>query len=355
MNSLSPKRKVLIVDDTPDNIHVLMETLKEDYAIVAAINGEKALTMALMQPSPDIILLDVMMPGINGYEVCKRLKEDVRTASIPVIFVTALSEAEDESRGLELGAVDYITKPFQPAIVKARVRNHVELKRHRDELEHLVAEQIEEIANSQMATIFAMSKLAESRDDDTGKHLERTQIYCKMLAELLAEKEDFKATIDANYIATIYYASPLHDIGKVAIPDAILCKPGKLTDEEFGQMKTHTLRGSETLAMVVSRHPNNAFVNMGVDIARWHHEKWNGKGYPDGISGEDIPLCARIMAIADVYDALTSRRCYKEPFTHEKACEILQHDAGSHFDPALVAAFMEINAAFDQIRQELGN
>lgn len=355
MNIPSPKRKILIVDDTPDNIHVLMETLKDEYAIIAAINGEKALTMAAVQPSPDIILLDVMMPGINGYEVCKRLKDDVRTARIPVIFVTALSEAEDESRGLELGAVDYITKPFQPAIVKARVRNHVELKRHRDDLERLVEEQVAEIANSQMATIFAMSKLAESRDDDTGKHLERTQIYCRMLAENLSAKDDYKALIDADYVDTIYYASPLHDIGKVAIPDSILCKPGKLTDEEFGHMKTHTVRGSETLAMVANRHPNNAFVNMGVDIARWHHEKWNGKGYPDGKAGEDIPLCARIMAVADVYDALTSKRCYKEPFTHAKACEILQGDAGSHFDPALVAAFMEINDAFDRVRQELGN
>lgn len=355
MSMTGPKRKILIVDDTPDNIHVLMETLKEDYAIVAAINGEKALAMAAMLPSPDIILLDVMMPGINGYEVCERLKADVRTARIPIIFVTALSDAEDESHGLELGAVDYITKPFQPAIVKARVRNHVELKRHRDELEKLVNEQVEEIADSQMATIFAMSKLAESRDDDTGKHLERTQIYCKILAQKLGEKEAYQNMIDADYVETIYYASPLHDIGKVAIPDAILCKPGKLTSEEFDRMKTHTLRGSETLFIVAKRHPNNAFVNMGVDIARWHHEKWNGKGYPDGISGEAIPLCARIMAISDVYDALTSRRCYKEPFTHDKACEILQQDAGTHFDPNLVAAFMEIHEEFDRIRQEMGN
>ena len=346
--------KVLIVDDTPDNIHILMEALKDTFTISAATNGERALALAQAQ-SPDIILLDVMMPGIDGYEVCRRLAADVRTRSIPVIFITALTEEQDEARGLDLGAVDFITKPFRPGIVKSRVRNHIELKQHRDNLQGLVEAQVEEIADSHIATIFAMSKLAESRDDDTGKHLERTQIYCRMLAAHMMGKPEFVNLIDDAYVETIFHASPLHDIGKVAVPDAVLCKPGKLTEEEFAVMQRHTVKGSETLSIVARRFPRNAFLNMGVEIARSHHEKWNGMGYPDRIAGDDIPLCGRIMAVADVYDALTSKRCYKDPMPHDKAREIIVKDAGTHFDPAVAATFDEIHSEFDRIRAELGN
>lgn len=346
--------KVLIVDDTPDNIHILMEALKDTYAIAAATNGERAVAQAISQ-SPDIILLDVMMPGISGYEVCARLRDDVRTRAIPVIFITALTEEEDEARGLDLGAVDFITKPFRPGLVKARVRNHLELKRHRDNLQGLVDEQVEEINDSHIATIFAMSKLAESRDDDTGKHLERTQIYCRMLATEMSKESAYAGLIDAAFIETIFHASPLHDIGKVAVPDAVLCKPGKLTDEEFRVMQCHTTRGSDTLTKVAERFPNNEFILMGKEIARWHHEKWNGSGYPDGLSGEAIPLCARIMAVSDVYDALTSKRCYKAAMPHPTARDILHNDAGAHFDPGVVAAFEAIHMEIDSIRAELGN
>lgn len=349
-----PRPRVLIVDDTPDNIHILMESLKDSYAISAATNGERAILAAQTQ-APDIILLDVLMPGIDGYEVCRRLADDVRTRAIPVIFITALNEEQDEARGLDLGAVDFITKPFRPGLVKARVRNHLELKRHRDHLEVLVNEQVEEIADSHIATIFAMSKLAESRDDDTGKHLERTQIFCRLLASKLGENPAFKNVIDDAYVETIFHASPLHDIGKVGIPDAVLCKPGKLTEEEFAVMKLHTVKGAETLFLVAKRYPSNDFLNMGLDIARWHHEKWNGAGYPDGRSGEEIPLCARIMAVADVYDALTSKRCYKDPMPHSRAVEIINNDAGTHFDPAVAEAFHLIEADFDRVRGEMGN
>ncbi|MBI1317609.1 MAG: response regulator [Candidatus Hydrogenedens sp.] len=349
------RARILIVDDTPANIHVLMEALKDTYAITAATSGAKALDIARGETPPDIILLDIMMPEMDGYEVCRQLKEDVRTERIPVIFITALTEEDDEARGLDLGAVDFVTKPFRPGIVKSRVRNHIELKRHRDNLQCLVNEQVEEIADSHIATIFAMSKLAESRDDDTGKHLERTQIYCRMLAEQLAKLEELKPIIDSRYIETIFHASPLHDIGKVAVPDAVLCKPGKLTDDEFAIMKTHTMRGAETLFLVAKRYPSNEFINMGLDIARWHHEKWAGGGYPDGISGREIPLCARIMAVSDVYDALTSKRCYKEAMPHDKAASILRKDAGTHFDPMVVEAFEAIQHEFDHIRGELGN
>lgn len=345
---------VMIVDDTPANIDVLLAALGDSYDVSVAIDGEGALELARQNP-PDLILLDVMMPGISGYEVCERLKADARTASIPVVFLTSLSTDQDEARGLELGAVDFVHKPFNPELVKSRVRNHLELKLHRDSLEQLVAEQVEAIAESHMATIFALSKLAESRDDDTGKHLERTQTYCKMLAEELHASEIHPDTIDDEFISTIFYASPLHDIGKVAIPDAILCKPGKLTDDEFSVMKSHTLRGSETIYLVAKRFPQNQFLRMGLDIARWHHEKWDGSGYPDGRSGEEIPLCARIMAVSDVYDALTTKRCYKPAFPHEKAVEIITEGRGGHFDPEVVDAFLRIEHQCRAVRDDLGS
>ena len=349
----SKRQRILIVDDTPSNIHILMETLKEDYAILVATSGPKALTLAASPNPPDLILLDVMMDGMDGHEVCRRLKADVRTEGIPVIFVTTLSQTDDEATGLELGAVDYITKPIQPAIVKARVRNHLELKAHRDNLQQLVADQVRDISASRLSTIFALSKLAESRDDDTGQHLERTQIYCEMVARRLMVKGTFPEVVDERFIETIYWASPLHDVGKVGVPDQVLCKQGKLTDEEFEIMKLHTTRGSETLRLVTESYPDNNFIRMGLAIARSHHEKWNGSGYPDGLAGEQIPLAARIMAVADVYDALTSKRCYKDAMTHQQATEIILRDSGSHFDPAVVEAFEEIADEVDRIRARL--
>lgn len=350
---MSKRQRILIVDDTPSNIHVLMEVLKEDYAIIVATHGAKALTLASGPTPPDLILLDIMMEGMDGYEVCRRLKADLRTASIPVIFVTTLSQIEDESAGLDMGAVDYITKPFHPAIVKARVRNHLELKAHRDNLEQLVSDQVRSINSSRLSTIFALSKLAESRDDDTGQHLERTQIYCEMLARRLMEKGAFPDQIDERFIETIYWASPLHDVGKVAVPDQVLCKRGKLTEEEFEIMKSHTLKGSDTLRLVTESFPDNDFVTMGLAIARSHHERWNGTGYPDRLVGEAIPLAARIMAVADVYDALTSKRCYKEAMSHQEAVAIIVAESGSHFDPAVVEAFQEICPEVDRVRARL--
>lgn len=343
---------VMVVDDTEENLDILVETLGDDYEISVATDGEMALQY-VAEDKPDIILLDIMMPGMDGYEVCARLKRNHATEAIPVIFLTALSEDRDEARGLTLGAVDYITKPFNPELVKSRVRNHLELKVHRDKLEILVDEQVKEISDSQLATIFAMSKLAESRDEDTGKHLERTQIYCKRIAETLIQKGLYSDMVHLDYPDIIYQASPLHDIGKVAIADDILLKPAKLSDEQFAEMKTHTQHGATTLTSVAEKYPNNACVNMGVSIAMHHHEKWNGQGYPDGISGEDIPLSARIMAIADVYDALRSKRCYKEGFSHEKSRDIIVGDKGTHFDPILVDVFLELENEFESIHNEL--
>lgn len=348
------KPRILVIDDEPQNIHLLLETLGPDYAVAAATSGERGLHLARSEEArPDLILLDVLMPELNGYEVFERLRDDVRTKEIPVIFITALSEGHSEARGLTLGAVDYIAKPFEPGLVKLRIRNQLELKKYRDKLESMVQEQVEEINSSHIAAIFAMSKLAESRDTDTGQHLERTQNYCRILAEQLLLRSVYANAIDEAFITSIYQASPLHDIGKVGIPDAILCKPGKLTPDEFEIMKTHALLGAETLQSVVDRFPSNEFLTMGLDIARWHHEKWDGNGYPDGIAGEQIPLAARIMAVADVYDALSSKRCYKQAIDHESCRDIICDGSGSHFDPALVEAFIAAEEQFVRIASML--
>jgi putative two-component system response regulator len=293
---------------------------------------------------------------MNGFEVCERLKADEVLKDIPVLFISALSETADKVKAFSVGAVDYVTKPFQFEEVHARVETHlrlrrlqVELERHNLHLEELVTEKVREISDSQLATIHAVSKLAESRDDDTGHHIERTQTFSKVLAETLRKNPRYAGSINDTFVENIYHASPLHDIGKVGIFDNILLKPGKLTAEEFEIMKTHAMIGANTLQSVRNKYPKNAFINMGIDIARSHHEKWDGSGYPGGLTGEDIPLSARIMAVSDVYDALRSKRPYKPAFTHEKSCEIIMEGAGRHFDPAVIEAFTAVEAEFAEI------
>jgi putative two-component system response regulator len=341
----SVKHKVLIVDDTPENIQILMETLKGEYAIVAAINGQKALQMAVADPTPDIILLDIMMPGLDGYQVCEKLKADEKTADIPVIFVTAMSEAEDEQKGLDLGAVDYITKPIQPGLVKARVRNQLELKQHRDHLGELVKERTQELEITRDATINSLATLAEYRDPETGGHIKRTQNYIKILSEKLRENPKFTDFLDDMTLEQLFKSAPLHDIGKVGVKDSILLKPGKLTDEEFEEMKHHTTYGQDTVfrvEMELGGDMETSFLRFAREIAYTHQEKWDGSGYPQGLKEEGIPISGRLMAIADVYDALISRRVYKPPFTHSKAVDIITEGKGQHFDPDMVDAFLEV-------------
>lgn len=338
------KQRILVVDDAPENIQVLMETLKDEYAIVAATGGEKALKVASSDNKPDIILLDVMMPGMNGYEVCERLKADEATKDIPVVFVTAMSEEEDEAKGLSLGAVDYVTKPFRPSLVKARVHNHLELKRHRDNLEELVRERTAELALTKKVTIESLASLAETRDPETGGHIKRTQTYVKLLAERIQPLHpDY---LDAETIELLYLSAPLHDIGKVGVPDAILLKPGKLTNEEFEEMQRHAVYGRDAIASAEKELGENSFLGLAREIAYGHHEKWNGSGYPQGLAGDAIPLSARLMAVADVYDALISKRVYKPPFPHAKAVSIITEGKGTHFDPDLVEAFLDSESEF---------
>ncbi|WP_415718865.1 HD domain-containing phosphohydrolase [Maridesulfovibrio sp.] len=342
-------KQVLIVDDTVENLQILMEALKGDYAVVTAKTGEKALELAVNKPQPDIILLDIMMPGMNGYEVCEKLKDDVRTRDIPIIFITVLMEEADEAKGLALGAVDYIVKPFCPALVKARVKNQLDLKEHNDNLERLVKERTKELALVKKVTIECLATLAEWRDPETGGHIARTQNYVKVLAEYAVQRDCFAAKLNEELIEILYLSAPLHDIGKIGVADAILLKPGRLTDEEFFEMKKHSQYGCDALAVAEKNLGGNSFLHHAREIALNHHEKWDGSGYPRGISGENIPLSARIMAIADVYDALISKRVYKAPFPHSKAVRIISEGRGSHFDPRLVDIFLEIEEEFRQI------
>ncbi len=349
------KPVVLAVDDAPENLHALIEVLKGDYNIIAAKTGEKAMAICSKTPKPDIILLDVVMPEMDGYEVCRQLKANSKTETIPVIFVTSLTEAGQEAQGLSLGAVDYITKPIIPEIVKARVGNHLYLKRHRDHLEILVAERTREIALIKEVTIESLATLTECRDPETGGHIMRTKNYVKALATRASLDYHFTGQLDPNTIDLLYLSAPVHDIGKVGVPDTIMLKPGKLTPEEFELMKKHTIYGRDSLRKAERKLGGNSFLHIAQEIACSHHEKWDGSGYPFGLSGQDIPLSARIMAVADVYDALISRRVYKAPIPHIDAVKIIAEGKGKHFDPVLVDKFLEIQDEFRSIALEFAD
>jgi len=343
------KQKILVVDDMVENIHLLIETLKDEYALIAATNGEKALELANREPIPDMILLDIQMPVMDGYEVCKKLKQDKKTRHIPVMFVTALNEDINEAMGLDIGAVDYIRKPVKPALVKSRIHNHLELKRHRDHLEELVSERTHEVILTQNALIESMGALAEHRDPETGGHINRTQHYIHALAVALKNHPDFEHELDEQTIDLLFKTAPLHDIGKVGVRDEILLKPGKLTAEEFDEMKLHVHFGTETIRCIVAKLGHTPMLKVAQDIIDAHHERWDGSGYPKGLKGKEIPLPGRLMALADVYDALISVRVYKAPFTHEEAVKIITEGRGKHFDPDVTDAFLDQQEHFREI------
>ncbi|MCX7143860.1 MAG: two-component system response regulator [Proteobacteria bacterium] len=357
------KATVLVVDDTPDNLSLMSGLLKDLYKVKVANNGEKALKIAAADNPPDLILLDIMMPGMDGYEVCRLLKEEPKTADIPVIFLTAKSGVEDEEMGLQMGAVDYITKPISPPIVLARVKTQLTLKASADflrdknvYLEQEVEKRTREVMAIQDVTILAMASLAETRDSDTGNHIRRTQFYVKALAEKLRHLPRFAQFMSDQNINMLFKSAPLHDIGKVGIPDRILLKPGRFEPDEFEIMKQHTTLGRDAIEHAErSLGTNVEFLSMAKEIALSHQEKWDGSGYPEGLSGDDIPIAARLMALADVYDALISRRVYKEGMPHEKAVEIIQQGKASHFDPDVVDAFIMIADEFRAIAQRFAD
>jgi putative two-component system response regulator len=348
---------VLVVDDTPDNLTLMSSLLKDAYRVKVANSGEKALKYLAGESKPDLILLDIMMPGVSGYEVIREIKANPATRDIPVIFLTAMSSTEDEKLGLELGAADYITKPISPPIVLARVKTQLQNKAAADflrdknlYLETEVAKRTRELSAIQDVTILAMASLAETRDSDTGNHIRRTQYYIKALAEQLKTHPRFAYFLSDQTIDMLFKSAPLHDIGKVGIPDRILLKPGRFTPEEFEIMKSHTTLGRNAIEHAEKQLGLEVeFLHLAKEIAYYHQEKWDGSGYPTGESGDDIPISARLMAVADVYDALISRRIYKEGMAHEKAAAIIQESSGSHFDSDVVDAFMAIQDEFRAI------
>lgn len=355
---------ILVVDDDENNRDLLSRRLeREGHDVVLAENGMKALENMRTQ-AVDLVMLDIMMPGMDGYAVLEHMKDDPKLVHLPVVMVSAITEMESVAHCIERGADDYLPKPVNPVLLRARVNSCLEKRRMHDQevslkvqledyshnLEEKVREQVEEISSAQRATIFATSKLAESKDPETGAHLDRMREYCKLLSIEMSLNAKFADILDQEFIDTIYAASPLHDIGKVGVPDDILLKRSKLDDDEWVVMKAHTTIGSDTLRAVDTRHKGNNFIRMGIEIAESHHEKWDGSGYPNNISGEDIPLSARMLALADVYDALTSERCYKNAFTHEKSKQIILEGDGSHFDPDVVKAFLAIEEKFIEIK-----
>lgn len=350
---------IFVVDDTTDNLLLMTDLLNDIYKVRVANNGEKALKYLQSNTHPDLILLDIMMDGLSGHDVIRELKANPKTREIPVIFLTAMSEPEDEKKGLELGAVDYITKPISPAIVLARIKTQLQVKAAatflNDKnfyLETEISKRTAEISAVQDVTILAMASLAETRDLETGNHIRRTQNYVKALAQKLKTHPNFGYFLSEAMIETLFKSAPLHDIGKVGIPDRILLKPGKLSVEEFEIMKTHTTLGRDAIKHAEKELGIQVeFLRIAKEIAYYHQEKYDGSGYPTGISGNDIPISARLMALADVYDALISRRVYKEPIPHETAVKIIIEGRGKHFDPDIVDAFLTLQEEFQAIAE----
>ena len=369
------KKTILIVDDEPANLSVLSQLLDHHFRVCACTSGEQALKAVLKEPRPDLVLLDVMMPEMDGYTVLEKLKNDPETMDIPVIFVTSLDDELDEQQGLRLGAVDYITKPIKPAVMLARVNAHLELKEGRDRLKNQnvwleaeVARRTEENTFIQDVSLRVMAGLAETRDSDTGDHIARTQAYVETLARELQSHPDLAAELDEISLARIVKAAPLHDIGKIGIPDEILLKPGELSAEEWDIMKSHPCIGGDAISRAIERalaagdgdesdpKPESLeFLEIARIIAKHHHERWDGTGYPDGLSAKEIPLPARLMALADAYDALTMDRVYRTSMKPDEAARTILEEKGKHFDPDIVDAFQRARGSFEKIRQTLAD
>ena len=368
----SAVRTLLIVDDDATNLAVLSSTLRPHYRVRAAKDGAGALRATASDPAPDLVLLDVMMPEMDGFEVLARLRTDAKTRDIPVIFVTALGDDADEERGLALGAVDFITKPIRPAVVLARVKTHLALKEARDRLAQqnawLEAEVDRRTRDNQMiqeVTLAILSGLVETRDLETGDHTLRTQAYVEVLGRRLQREARFAEALAPPLLRRMVKAAPLHDIGKMGIPDAILLKPGPLTPAEFEIMKTHASLGGDAIAHAIERVTGGellgtygadvpaslAFLETARQMARWHHEKWAGGGYPDGLAGEQIPVCARIMGLADIFDAITTKRVYKPAMPISDAVALVVKIRGMQLDPEVVDAFVSITDEFAAVAQ----
>ena len=348
------QNRVLIVDDCDLNVMIIEEILRSEYTLETAESGEDCLDK-LKSFEPDVVLLDIMMPGMDGYETCRRIKQGPCGKFTQVILVSGKASAQERLTGYESGADDFVVKPFNHDELRAKVRIQFRLREalvgmweanakvqlFNAELEELVRQRSAEVLATQDLTVFALAKLAESRDNDTGDHLERIRDYCRILAEQLCRSGPHSTDVDRQFQADLYRASPLHDVGKVGIPDAILHKPGSLTEDEFEVMKGHSAIGANALSEVASQGGCGSFLDMAVDVARHHHERFDGTGYPDGLAGRHIPLAARIVALADVFDALTTKRVYKDASRPEVAKTLIEDGRGNHFDPVIVDAFLD--------------
>lgn len=358
MNDSNPP-KILIVEDSENNIDILVSTLKDLYELTVAIDGQEAIN-AVAREIPDLILLDVIMPGMSGYEVCHKLKNNENTQDIPIIFLTAMSDVLNKAQAFELGAVDYLTKPFEVIELKARVKNHLELKSTKKlladqnkNLEQMVLERTDQLYKTQLGMIYALASLAETRDADTGEHIKRTQRFIHVLATALRDLGYYQDILTDQYINLLYDSAPLHDIGKVGVPDEILLKPSKLTAAEFDLIKLHTIYGYKTLDSAEQEiGGSSSFLTLAKEIAYTHHEKWDGSGYPLSLTGEAIPISGRLMALVDVYDALVSSRPYKKPYSHEIARSIIIQGSGNHFDPKIVQAFLSCEEHFVYLKRQ---
>jgi putative two-component system response regulator len=333
------RSKILVVDDEPANLNLMRQILKNDYDLAFAKSGADALAN-LNKQVPDLILLDVMMPGMDGHEVCRKIKADPRLSAVPVIFCTAMTEEGDEVLGFKLGASDYVTKPVRPAVVLARVRTHLALADQHRATREEVRVANKDLIDSRMKALLMLGKAAEFKDNDTGLHVVRMSQYSHLLARASGWNED---SCDV-----LLNAAPMHDIGKISTPDSILKKPGPLDGDEMSIMRQHCVSGAEIIGEAQSDTP---LFNMAKEIALSHHEKWDGTGYPHGLAGESIPVSARVVAIADVFDALTSRRPYKSPWPVEKTFDFLQENAGKHFDPQLIDIFVSLKNEIIEIQQ----
>ncbi len=341
--------RILVIDDEPFFLELLSNALTPHFQVSLAKTGEQGVKLAQGAGRPDLILLDVLMPEMDGYETCRRLKSNPATSEIPVIFLTAKQQTEDELKGFQAGALDYITKPISIPVLLARLKTQLTVSGQRLALEQLVQERTDELERTKDAIVYSIGQMAEMRDKDTGDHLLRTREYVALLAQKMSELSRYQNTLTPRLIKAFERAAPLHDIGKVAIPDKILLKPGKLNPQEWEVMQTHALHGKLTIENAEQRIGSTLFIKVAKDIAYCHHEKWDGSGYPQGIAGEEIPLSARLMALADVYDALTTERPYKKVFTHESATETITQQRGKHFDPDIIDCFEQVNEQFSAI------
>ncbi|MDD6333618.1 MAG: response regulator [Clostridia bacterium] len=334
------KKSILMIDDVKFNLASAREVLKDEYILYEAISAKEGFDI-LEDHIPDLILLDIIMPEMDGYEMITQLKKIRRYKGIPVIFLTAETKPESEVKGFDLGAVDFITKPFVPTVMKRRIATQIELSAYQHSLEKLVDEKVAEIEKMQDALSTGFAELVESRDGITGGHVKNTGIYFDAFINALKDEPRYKNEITENYVRKTIRSAPLHDIGKIGIDDVVLRKKGSLDGGEREYMEKHATMGASTFHKIRKKFPESEFLEIAEEMALYHHERWDGKGYPTGKKGTDIPLCARIMSIVDVYDALTSERPYKKPFSHEKSMALIVEGRGTQFDPELVDEFVK--------------